>query len=267
MRTELSLQKLLGRATLAGQYRHLRGGISQGAGHPETTQNDAGVTLSAPIGQKVSFSATGNVAVQRGDPDEATGLPRTDRTQKGLGSTFTERVGPFNLSQAVTWQDFSDDVFPFYDQSVTSTSLAANGALGSALNLSANLSTNRTKGSPEVGRTDQILLTVQPSLALSRLWLHVTPRAAWSRMDNAIQNREFKSDQYQLVVRCTPPWGGALFNLEVSSDWSRSWSGLDPDPPSFDRKTVLTLTLNWRGDRVWQPFAAGASAETPQNRT
>ena len=52
-----------------------------------------------------------------------------------------------------------------------------------------------------------------------------------------------------------PPWAGALLNLEVVSDWNRSWSQLD-EVPSFDRQTVLTLTLNWRADRTWQSEAA-----------
>ena len=32
------------------------------------------------------------------------------------------------------------------------------------------------------------------------------------------------SDQYQLVVRWSPPWLGTLLNLEVASDWNRNWS-------------------------------------------
>lgn len=59
------------------------------------------------------------------------------------------------------------------------------------------------------------------------------------------------SDQYQLVVRWSPPWLGTLLNLEVPSDWNRNWSHFDTEPPAFDRQTVLTLTLNWRADRTW----------------
>jgi hypothetical protein len=59
------------------------------------------------------------------------------------------------------------------------------------------------------------------------------------------------SDQYQLVVRWSPPWLGTLLNLEVASDWNRNWSHFDTEPPAFDRQTVLTLTLNWRADRTW----------------
>ncbi|HKY60352.1 MAG TPA: hypothetical protein VJP59_05015 [Gemmatimonadota bacterium] len=250
-RAELSLNTYFGQASLSGAYRHVRGGIHEAAGDPETTENGASVRLAAPIGQRVSLSVGGNVVGQEGDPVDEFGLPETDRTQRGADLSFSETVGPFSLTQALTWQDFTDQVQPLSDQTVTGVSFAAGGGLTSYLNLSANVATTRTEAAPEIGTTNQLLLSLQPALAIDKLWLAVTPRMAWTRVDNDLDDSEFKTDQYQLVLRWSPPWAGALLNLEVASDWNRSWSHLD-EPPSFDRQTVLTLTLNWRADRVWR---------------
>jgi hypothetical protein len=66
--------------------------------------------------------------------------------------------------------------------------------------------------------------------------------------------------------------GGSTVTVTVTTtpignfDVPLGWSGLDPDPPSFDQKTVLTLTLNWRGDRAW-PGVSTATTDPPQIRT
>ena len=262
-RAELSLQKYFGRLSLSGGYRHVRGGIHEAAGDPRTTENGASVQLAVPLAQRVSLGLGGNVVGQRGDAIDDLGLPETDRTQKGADLSLNETVGPFSVTQSLSWQDFTDQVQPLSDQTVTGLSFAANGGLRSFLNLSANVSTTRTEAAPEIGTTNQLLVSLQPALSLARMWLAVTPRTAWTRVTNDLDDSEFRTDQYQLVVRWSPPWAGALLNLEVASDWNRSWSHLDPEPPSFDRQTVLTLTLNWRADRVWpvEPLSAGRHAQ------
>ncbi|MGH7563274.1 MAG: hypothetical protein ACREK5_02490 [Gemmatimonadota bacterium] len=257
-RAELSLQKYFGQAALSGAYRHVRGGIHEAAGDPGTTENSATVQLALPIGERVSLNLGGNIVGQRGDAVDEFGLPETDRTQKGADLSFTESVGPFSLTQALTWQNFTDQVQPLSDQTVTGLSFAASGGLSSYLNLSGNISGTRTEAAPEIGTTSQLLVSLQPSLNLTKLWLALTPRTAWTRVTNDLDDSEFRTDQYQMVVRWSPPWLGALLNLEVASDWNRSWTHLD-EPPSFDRQTVLTLTLNWRADRIWQPSAASVT--------
>ncbi|MCI0544733.1 MAG: hypothetical protein L0Z49_09870, partial [Actinobacteria bacterium] len=186
-----------------------------------------------------------------GDPVDEFGLPQTDRTQRGADLSFSETVGPLNLTQALSWQDFTDQVQPLSDQTVTGLSFAANGGLTSYLNLSANVSNTRTEAAPEIGTTNQVLVSLQPGLTLNKLWLALTPRSAWTRVTNDLDDSKFRTDQYQLVVRWSPPWAGALLNLDIASDWNRSWSHMDLEPPSFDRRTVLTLSLNWRADRMW----------------
>ncbi|MGH7549856.1 MAG: hypothetical protein ACREK3_03780, partial [Gemmatimonadota bacterium] len=257
--TDLSVQKYFGQAMLSGAYRHVRGGIHEAAGDPRTTENGTSIQLALPIGPRVSLNVGGNVVGQRGDAIDEFGLPETDRTQRGADLSFSETVGPFSLTQSLTWQDFTDEVQPLSDQTVTGLSFAAGGGLTSFLNLSANVSNTRTSAAPEIGTTDQLLLSLQPSISLDKLWLAVTPRTAWTRVTNDLDDSEFRTDQYQLVLRWSPPWAGALLNLEVASDWNRSWSDFDPEPPSFDRQTVLTLTLNWRADRLWPVAGPGAN--------
>ncbi|HKY60997.1 MAG TPA: hypothetical protein VJP59_08295, partial [Gemmatimonadota bacterium] len=258
---ELTLQKALGRASLSGAYRHVRGGIAEAAGDPGTTENGATVQLALPIGQRVSVTAGGNVVGQRGDALDDLGLPATDRTQRGLDLGVTERLGPFSLTQALNWQDLDDEIQPLSEQTVTGLNVAASGTLTSFLNLATSVAHTRNKAAPEIGTTRQFLVSLQPALTLARLWLTVTPRTAWTRVRNDLDQSRFRTDQYQLVARWSPPWLGALMNLEVASDWNRSWSHLDPEPPDFDRQTVVTLTLNWRADRVWP--AQGPAAATP----
>ncbi|MGH7563598.1 MAG: hypothetical protein ACREK5_04150 [Gemmatimonadota bacterium] len=260
-RAELSLQKHFGQASLSGAYRHVRGGIADAAGDPATTENGASVRFAVPLGPRVSLNAGANVVGQRGDALDDLVLPETDRTQKGADLGFTEMLGPFSLTQALTWQDFADEVQPLSDQTVTGVNLAASGALTSYLNLGANVSNTRTRAAPEIGTTDQLLISLQPAFNITKAWLSLTPRAAWTRVANDLDDSEFKTDQYQLVLRWSPPWAGALLNVEVASDWNRSWSHLD-DPPSFERQTVLSLTLNWRFDRAWEPDAPTLEASS-----
>ncbi|MGH7564164.1 MAG: hypothetical protein ACREK5_07055 [Gemmatimonadota bacterium] len=258
-RAELSLSKYFGQAFLSGRYSHVRGGIAEGAADPGTTENGAGLLFSLPLGQRVTLSTGGNLTTQQGDALDEIGLPETDRTQKGLDLSVTELLGPVSLSQTLAWQDFTDRIQPILDQQVTTVSLAASGALAPAVSLSANVSNTRTRAAPEIGTTDQLLVSLQPAFTLQKAWLSFTPRAAWTRVANDLDDSEFKTDQYQLVLRWSPPWAGALLNFEAASDWNRSWSGLDPEPPSFDRQTVLTLSFNWRFDRAW----AGSAASDP----
>jgi hypothetical protein len=251
-RAELTLQKYFGRAELSGIYGHVR--------DPKTTENTADVRLKVPVGQRIRISTGGKFVGQNGDA-VAVGLPETDRTEKHLDLVVTETLGRLNLSQTVKWHDFTNESQPGSDERKMDLNLTANGALASFLTLSASLANIRTKRPPEVGTTNLLQVSLQPALTLARLWLALTPRADWTRFTNDRNDSESKTDRYQLVVRLSPPWAGAFLNFEVASDWNRSWTDLDPEPPSFDRETVLSLILNWRADRSWGPV--GLSAARP----
>lgn len=263
-RAEMSLQKLLGAASLSGRYSHVRGGIPEAAGDPGMTENGAGVQLAVPLHPRISLTTGANLTAQRGDAFDELGLPETHRTQKGLDLAFSESFGPVNLAQSLTWQDFADRTQPLSDQTVTGLNLTAGGNVGGHLALSGNVARTWTEAAPEIGTTRQLLVSLQPALHLAQAWLALAPRAAWTRVSNDLQDSGFRTDQYQVVVRWSPPWAGALLNLEAASDWNRSWTDLDPGPPDFQRQTVLTLTLNWRFDRAWGPGSPASVADPAQ---
>lgn len=250
-RAELTLGKALGRGTLSGTYRHVRGGVAEAAGDPETTENGASLSLSMPLTDVVSLNLGGNLVEQRGDPLNDLGLPGTDRTQKGINASVTETVGPISLTQSVTWQDFTDRAQPLGDQRVTGFSLFGYGAATPFLSLSANLSTTRIRSAPELGTTDQFLVSLQPTLTIARLSIDLSPRLAITRVDNDLFDSESNSDQYQLVARWSPRWNDGLLAMEVAGDWRRNWTDLDPDPPPLERQIVFTLSLNWQASRAW----------------
>jgi hypothetical protein len=251
-RAELALQKLFfGKALWSGSHSWVRGGVALLTGDPKTTENGSRMSLSVPLSQRVSFTLGGNVTAQDGDGHEELGFPEVDRTQKGAEVSVSERIGRFTLMQGWTWQRLADGVQPFFDQSVTAASFTATGALTSFLNLSANVADTRDRPTPELGQTTRLLVALQPSLSINRFSMQLAPRGAFSRARNETQQIDFRSAMYQATVRWQPGWAGSLIALEVSSDWKRSWSALDPERPPFERTTVGTLSLNWRADRNW----------------
>lgn len=254
---EVSLRKALGRAALSGTYRHVRGGIPRLAGDPETSENGASARLDLQASDALAIQLSGQAVVQRGDAADDVGIPATDRGQKGLDLGVTERVGSFTLGQTVGWQAFSDDVEPRNDQDVRAASATAHGALTDWLGLASHLSHTWTE-TAAFGATRQLLFSLQPGLTLPGT-VTIAPRSAWTRTrrDGAPTHR---SEHHQVVFRWSPPWVGAALALEIASDWSRSWSDVEADPPSFDRQTVLTLTLDWTADRSWGVGRAPSAA-------
>ena len=250
-RAEITLGKAVGPTSLSGSFRHLRGGIAEAAGDPRTTENGGELTFSMPVSERVSVSAGGNLVEQRGDAVEELGLPATDRSQKGFDLSVSQWLGPVSLTQTLTVQDFTDRAQPIYDQRVTGISLFGNGSPTPFLTVSANLADTRIRSAPELGTTDQFLVSLQPALSIARLSLEISPRAAFTRVSNELLETESNTDQYQLVARWSPQWQDGLVSAEVGADWSRSWSGFETDAPGFDRQILFTLSLNWRFDRTW----------------
>lgn len=250
-RAEITLRKPVGSASVGGSFRHVRGGIAEATGDPQTTENGGGLTVSIPVSERVSVSAGGNLVEQRGDAAPELGLPATDRTQKGFDLSVNEWLGPINLTQTLTIQDFIDRAQPIYDQRVTGISLFGSGSPTTYLTISVSLADTRIRSAPELGTTDQFLISLQPSLKVARFSLEVSPRMALTRISNDVLETESNTDQYQLVARWSPPWQDGLVSAEIGGDWSRSWSDFDADAPGFDRQIVFTLSLSWRLDRTW----------------
>jgi len=241
---ELMLGNTFGRASISGTYRHLRGGVSDAAGDPKTTENGVNVVLSMPVTDVVSLSLSSNLSNQSGDPLENLGLPGTDRTQKGLDLAVTETFGAISLTQSVTLQDFTDRILPLGDQRVTGFSLFGYGAATPYLGISANLSSTRIRSAPQLGTTDQTLVSLQPTLKIERLWIELSPRAAFTRVSNDAFDSESNADQFQVVARWAPEWIDGLIAAEIAGDWRRSWTDLDPQRPPLERQIVFSLTLN-----------------------
>ncbi len=250
-RAELTLSKAVGSASIGGSFRHVRGGIAEATGDPRTTENGAGLTFSIPVSERVSMSAGGNLVEQRGDAAPELGLPATDRTQKGFDLSVNEWLGPISLTQTLTIQDFTDRAQPIYDQRVTGISLFGSGSPTPFLTISASVADTRIRSAPELGTTDQFLVSLQPALNIVRFALEIGPRVAFTRVSNEVLETESNTDQYQLVARWSPSWQDGLVAAEIGGDWSRSWSDFDADAPGFDRQVVFTLSLNWRFDRTW----------------
>jgi hypothetical protein len=217
-----------------------------------TTGNSARVGLSVPISSSVTARLNGNISVQSGSAMEELALPATDRTQRGVDVSISGLIDAFTLTPSATWQDVRDQVTPYYDQSIVAVGLTGSGPVGGRVLASASIHGTRIEADPLVGRTDQWLISVQPTLALDELWLSVAPRVSVSRTANTLQDTDQTATHYGVAARWAPPWVGSIAAVELASDWTRDRSEFDPVAP-FVRRTLLTIGLNWRGDRRWAP--------------
>jgi hypothetical protein len=247
---DLSLSKLLGRASLSLQLRRQKSGGGSDSDFPSVVEDGAMVNLAVPLGQKVQLAASGTFGGTDGDADPVNSLPGTDRSQLGGMLSLTEMVGAASFTQSVSWQETTDEIMPDADQTVTMATLGANGTLGGMLMLSGMLSGTRSEGSALMGTTDQLVLSLQPSLNLSSLALVLTPRAGYTRMKNDVSRMDAATEQYQLVVQWSPTWANSLVSVQAGADLSRSLSGADLQAPPFQRRYTATVTLSWRAEGV-----------------
>ncbi len=245
---DISLSKLLGRASLSLQLRRqVSGGGSDGS-LPRAVEDGAMINLAVPLGQRVQFAASGTFGGSDGDADIEHGLPRTDRSQRGGMLSLTEMLGTASFTQSLSWQETSDEVLPDSDQTVTMATLGANGTLGGMLMLAAMLSGTRSEGSPIMGTTDQLVMSLQPSLNLTSLALVLTPRAGYTRMKNDVSRLDAASEQYQLMVQWSPTWASSLVSVQAGADLNRSLAGAGMPTPPFQRRYTATVTLSWRAE-------------------
>jgi hypothetical protein len=261
---DISLTKAFGRTSLALQYRHLEGGNSSGSVTPDAREDGGSLTVNTGIGSMVTISASGNVTADSADADAANQLPRTDRTQSGWTVTVNETPGAITFSQAFAYQRLRDEVNPSSDTTVKTASINAAGALGSYLNLSGIISGTRSDGIPQIGRTDQILLSLQPSFAIPALSLSLQPRASYTRSENEVTALDSRTEQYQFMLLWAPTWAQSLVNLQFSADWNRTRNKGQIGGSDFVPRYASTLTLRWGAGRG--PAAPGGTVlpgETP----
>ncbi|HVN77063.1 MAG TPA: DUF4402 domain-containing protein [Thermoanaerobaculaceae bacterium] len=246
---DLSLSRQLGTATLSVQLRRLESGGGSPEQPPKASEDGAMLNLSMPLRSNINMSLAGTWAANKGDADPARYLPEVSRTQRGLTLTLNEVPGRVMLSQALAWQEMRDDYMPAADQTVKSVTLSANGSVTPALTLAALASGTRSEGAPPVGRTDQVMLSLQPTLNWTQAFLSVTPRAAWIQVKSDMSATKTTTDQLQILTQLTPPWVGSLFAFQVAADWSRTTMGGQMPAPGFTRRIVGTCTLRWGAQR------------------
>lgn len=236
---DLSVGRAFGRAMVSVQLNRLdSSGETTGTGRAR--QEGGSLSLSFPLGARVAVAVAANTAATEGGGNAALGLPDVNRRTRGASVSLSERMGAFSVSQMLGWQEVADTALPGADLTTTMASLSATGGVAKAIMLSAMLSGTRSDGGPLSGRTDQVLISLQPTMTAGR-W-SLTPRVSWSRMTNDVWNSENCMKQYQVMVQWSPPWFGDLFALQVAADWSRMDSGAGPRP-SFQRRVTATFSL------------------------
>lgn len=240
---DLTLGKSFGSTMLSLQLRTQRSGtLADGSGQ-SVEENAAMLTVVAPVNSRFVASATASATTTKGDANPDYELPGSDRSMIALGLTLSETIGSMSLAETIVWQELTDDVTSAFDSTVTSGSLTAGGAAGSAVTLSALLSGTRSESPQPVGTTDLWLASLQPALTWTAASLALTPRASYTRVESELGGTS-EGEQYALVLQWSPPWWEAFFNLQLGADWSRtSTEGLPT--PGFDQRLVASLTLRW----------------------
>ena len=251
-RAEVSLSNtFFQRASVSGTYNHVRAGSSGSTSNPRTVENGAMLNVAVPASTRIFVNVAGNLSGQSGDAIEALQLPATDRTQKGFNVSVMETLGRISLSQSLGHQVVTDTGQPWADQRVTDVQLGAFGALHPLVDLSATLSGSRIQGSPELGGSRSLLLSLQPSVAVGETGLRLSPRAAYTRSRSDGTGSDFRSTQFHASARWTGPWERVRLDLELSGDFNRSWNDAEGERPSFDRQMRFSTSLSWQAGRTW----------------
>lgn len=251
---DLMLAKTFGMTSVSVQVRHLQDGNSSGALIPTTNENGGVISVMTMLGSRVSMVATGNLTTDKGDAVPELYLPRTDRRQAGGALTFSEMLGRFALSQTYTRQELADDVSPDSNQTIQSAMVTAGGAVTANFNLMGVVSATRGEGSALIGTTDQLLVSVQPSIAIPSIAISFQPRAQYSRSKNDVSAFESTSEQYQGIVSWNPSWLASLFGLQLTADFSRNEYTGQVGNAHFVRQYIGSLSVHW---------GAGNGAATP----
>jgi len=258
---DVSLSRQFGPANVSVQLRRLESGGGSAEQPPKATENGAMLNLAVPLRSNINMSVAGTWAGNEGDADPAHYLPAVSRTQRGLTFTLTEVPGRVMLSQALAWQEMRDDKMPAADQTVKSATLSANGSVTQALTMAALLSGTRSEGAPPTGTTDQLMLSLQPTVNWTQAFLTVTPRAAWIEVKSEMSAGKTTTEQYQILVQLAPPWFESLLAFQVAADWSRTKMSTQTPAPGYTRRIVGTCTV--RLNRQRRPDVAPVPPVTP----
>jgi hypothetical protein len=217
---DLQLGKAFAKTTLSGQMRFLRDSTASGTIVPQTHELNTNLSLTQVLNAKMALVAAGTWTHDQGSGTAI--LPRADRVQRGLNLTLTEALGKIGLSQVVTRQEMRDHMSTQLQQTISTGMLTVNGAINPFLTLSTFLSGTRSEGAPGLGQTDQLMLTLQPSVLVPRFGVTLQPRASWIDVKTSASGVSTRTEQYQAVASWAPAWAGSLIALQVSNDWNRN---------------------------------------------
>lgn len=217
---DVSLGRTIGRAALNLTVRRQEQGESDESTLPESDQTTWNLGLTTTLG-RVAMNLSANLTSDRGEADEASFLPATHRDATGFSASFSEMFGAFNLSQSITYQRMEDDLSPLSDQEVFGVNASASGALGAMLTLSATLGGTRTEAAPELGTTDNLTLSIQPSVMLPIAALSLQPVISFSHSTNDVLQNDTKTEGYQAMLQWSPPWRNSLVGAQLSAGWNR----------------------------------------------
>jgi len=241
---DLSLMKSFGRSSASLQYRHIVGGATPGSSSTSSHEDGGTLSFQRALSPTVSAGASGNFVQDSGDADPALSLPSIDRRQYGGTLTASETSGRISFSQSYAYQRVHDAVTPPASATVQTATISAVGTLFSGFNFSAFVSGTRSEGSAAVGRTDQLLVSIQPMLAVPSLWLAVQPRVSYSQSRSSVFPGRTHTEQYQALVAVCPPWQRSLVSLQLSGDWNRSRTSGQPNP-GFQSRLAAALAIRW----------------------
>lgn len=240
---DLQLNAAFGRSSVSAQLRYVEGGNTSGTTNTKAEEKGGAVQFTTILGSKVMFMVGGNTTAISAAADPAASLPGADSTFSGVNATLTETLGRFSLNQTLSWQDFSDGLNPTADSTTKNAALSASGRISDSFTLFGIVSATRMD-STAASRTDQTLLTIQPTWTLRSIGLVVQPLATYSRTATDLNDSTTVTEQYQALVSWTPPVIGRFLTVQVSGAWMRSRMSGAPSP-GFTRRLGAALSFHW----------------------
>lgn len=256
--TDLTLGKSFGQTALNLTLRRQDGGRSDESTTPETSQTGANLSLTHQFGPRVNFTVAANATHDDGDADETLFLPATDRSQSGISATFSENFGRFNASQTLSWQQTEDEINVSSSQDVGTINLSLTGTLTQNFNLSTNLGLTRTEADPIIGTTENLTLSLQPSIAVPAMSLSFQPAISWSTTDNDVTNSETENSSVQANVQWSPAMLNNMISAQVGASINRTDNSGFVSTTQTDRTYQGSVTLKLSKSRGVPLFPSSA---------
>jgi hypothetical protein len=240
---DVSVSAMLGRAAISVTARHLESGGSDSRS-PEAEEDGVTATVSSMLGRILNVSASVNFTADESEADLARALPAVERSVAGGQLTFGQLIGRLSLGQTLQYNRTNSRVGPYGDAVVRGATFTGAGPISSFANLSAFVSMIRSETTPEAGVNDQLIVTLQPSIALGRYAFSLQPVFSYSKMKNDRLGLDTESQSFTPMVTWTPPWLQQALALQLSGGWRRTESigqpASEPDPTY-----AASLSFRW----------------------